>query len=71
MAGIPFVIRDSLQTLPHPTSITAGVVGFDLGPVLTLFLFDGLLDGVARLEALEALVFSSVWMLPVIHGFWL
>jgi hypothetical protein len=30
MAGFTFVIRDSLQALPHPLSVTAGVVGFDL-----------------------------------------
>ena len=47
MDGLPFVIRSSLQALPQPTSVRAGVVGFDLSPVLTLSLFDGSLEGVA------------------------
>ena len=41
-AGFPFVVRDSLQALPHPMSI----VGFDLSPVLTLCLFDGSSEGI-------------------------
>jgi hypothetical protein len=32
----PFVVRDSLQTLPHLSSVRAGVVWFDFSPVLTL-----------------------------------
>jgi hypothetical protein len=47
MAGFPFVICYSLQTLPHPTIFRASVVGFDLSPVLTRFLFDGSSEGVA------------------------
>ena len=40
-------------------------------------LFDGLTEGIAgfilvpRSLKASALDFSSVWMLPVIHGFWL
>ena len=70
------VIRDSLQALPRLASIRAGVVGFDFSPVLTLCLFDGLSEGVAgfllsvRMKA-AAVAFTSVQMLPVIHGFWL
>ena len=48
MAGIHFVICESLQALPHPTSVRAGVVGFDLSPVLMLCLFDGSSEGVAE-----------------------
>ena len=78
MAGFPFVVRSSFQALPHPPSVRAGVVGFNLSPVLTLCLFDGLLEGIAGFLRLvscslkaAALVFSSVRILPVIHGFWL
>ena len=31
--------RRYLARLPHPKSVIAGVVGFDIGPVLTLCLF--------------------------------
>ena len=37
----PFVIRGSLQAVPHLTSVRTGVVGFDLSPVLMISLFDG------------------------------
>jgi hypothetical protein len=47
MAGFPFVIRNSFQALPYPMSIRAGVVGFNLNPVLTLCLFDGSSEGIA------------------------
>jgi hypothetical protein len=43
----PFVIRDSLQALPHPTSVRASVVRFHLSPVLTLCVFDGSLEELA------------------------
>ena len=46
-SGFPFVVRNSFQTLPHPTSVKAGVVGFNLNPVLTLCLFDGSSEGIA------------------------
>ena len=46
-AGFFFVICDSLQALPHPTSIRASVVGFDLSPALMLCLFDDSSEGVA------------------------
>jgi hypothetical protein len=36
-----------MQALPHPTNITAGVVGFNLSPVLMLCLFDGSSEGIA------------------------
>ena len=81
MAGFPFVVHSSLQTLPHPTSIRVGVVGFNLSLVLTLCLFDCSSEGIAgflkayglvsRSLKVAALAFSSVRMLPVIHGFWL
>ena len=53
-------------------SIGAGVLRFNLSPVLTLCLFDGSSEGIAGflIHYLKA-PFSSVWMLPVIHGFWL
>jgi hypothetical protein len=43
----PFVLRNSLQALPHPMSVGAGVVQFNLSPVLTLCLFDGSSEGIA------------------------
>ena len=46
-AVLLFVVCNSLQALPHPTSIVAGVVRLNLGPVLTLCLFDGSLQGIA------------------------
>ena len=60
----------------------AGIVGFNLNPVLTLCLFDGSSDGIEgflinfqiivylSLKA-AALAFSSMRMLSVIHGYWL
>jgi hypothetical protein len=45
----PFVTHNSLQALLHPPCIRAGLVGFDLSPVLTLCLFDGLSEGVVGL----------------------
>jgi hypothetical protein len=45
VAGSLFVIRDSLQTLPHLTSVKAGVVGFALSLALMLCLSDGLSEG--------------------------
>uniref|UniRef100_A0A4W5K8P3 receptor protein-tyrosine kinase n=1 Tax=Hucho hucho TaxID=62062 RepID=A0A4W5K8P3_9TELE len=42
-----FVVRNSFQALPHPTSIRAGVVGFNLNPVSTLCLFDGSSEDIA------------------------
>jgi hypothetical protein len=47
VAGFPFVVHKSLQALPHLTSVRAGVVGFNLSPVLTLCLFDGSSEGIA------------------------
>jgi hypothetical protein len=47
VAEFPFVIRDSLQALPHLTSVRASVVGFDLGHVMTHCLFDGSSEDVA------------------------
>jgi hypothetical protein len=44
---LPFVVFNSLQALPHPMSIGAGVVRFNLIPVLTLCLFDGSLERIA------------------------
>ena len=46
---------NSLQALPHLTSIRTGVIRFHL----------------SFAESLKAasLPFSSVWMMPVIHGF--
>jgi hypothetical protein len=35
------------QTLPHSTRVGAGVVRFDLSPVLKLHLFDGSSEGIA------------------------
>jgi hypothetical protein len=62
-------------------STGAGVVRFDLSPVFMLCLFHGSSEGIAgfhilvqvRVRSLKAaaLPFSSVQMLPVIHGFWL
>ena len=46
-------------------SVRAGVVGFNLSPVLKLCLFDGPSEGIA------GFVINSVRILPVIHGFWL
>ena len=43
----PFVVRNSLQAPSHPMSVGAGVVGFNLSPVLTFFLFDGSSEGIA------------------------
>ena len=43
---LPFVVCNSLQALPHPTSFGVGVVRFDLGPVLTLCLFDSSFEGI-------------------------
>ena len=45
-AGFPFAVRNSLQALPYPTNVRAGVVEFNLSPVLTLCLFDGLSEGI-------------------------
>ena len=80
-SGFPFTVCNSFQALPHPKSIRDGVVGFNLNPVLTLCLFDGSSEGIAgflpsvRISLLllesAALAFSSMRMLPVIHGFWL
>ena len=39
---LPFVVCNSLQALPHPTSVVA-----DLSPILTLCLFDGSSEGIA------------------------
>jgi hypothetical protein len=70
---LPFVVCNGLHALPHPTSVRASVVRFDLSPVLTLCLFDGSSEGIAGflISSLKAaaLAFSSVRMLPVIHGF--
>ena len=44
---LPFVVCNSLQAMPHPMSIGASVVQFDLSPVLTLFLFDGSSEDIA------------------------
>ena len=62
-------------------NVGAGVVRFNLSPVLMRCLFDGSSEGIAgflisvrvRVPLLEAaaLPFSPVRMLPVIHGFWL
>ena len=80
MAVLPFVVCNGLQALPHLMSIGAGVLRFDLSPVLMLCLFDGSLEGIAgviiryrksRSLKAAALPFSSVQMLHVIHGFWL
>ena len=46
-AVLPFVVCNSLQALPHPTSIGAGVAQFDLSLVLTLCLFDVSSEGIA------------------------
>ena len=46
-AVLPFVVGNGLQALPHPMSGGAGVVRFDLSPVLTLCLFDGSSEGIA------------------------
>ena len=46
-AAFLFVIHDSSQALPHRTSVRAGVVGFNLSPVLTLCLFHGSSEVVA------------------------
>ena len=46
VAGFPFVICDILQALSYLTSVSAGVVGFDLSPVLILCLSDGSLEGI-------------------------
>ena len=71
MTGFPFVIRDIFEALPHPTSIRAGVVGFHLSPVLTLCLFDGLSEGIAR-YLIRVRVSSSfeAAALAFSHGFW-
>jgi hypothetical protein len=42
VAVLPFVVFNGLQALPHPTSVGADVVRFDLSHVLMLCLFDGL-----------------------------
>jgi hypothetical protein len=78
-AGFPFVVHNSFQALTHPTSVRAGVAVLNLNPVLTLCLMDGSSEGVAgflikvqiNVPLFEALAFSSMQMLPVIHGFWL
>ena len=53
--------------------VKAGVVGFNLNHVLTLCLFDGSSEGIVGLVSCYlkagALAFSSMRMLPVIHGF--
>ena len=38
---------NSFQALTHPTSVRAGVVGFNLSPLLMLCLFDGSTEGIA------------------------
>jgi hypothetical protein len=47
LVGSRHCTRDSLQALPLPISIRAGVVGFDLSPVLMLYLVGGTSEGVA------------------------
>ena len=44
---LPFVVCNSLLALPHPTSVRADVLRFDLSLVLTLFLLDGSSEGIA------------------------
>ena len=44
---LPFVACNSLQALPHKTSIGAVVVQFNLSPVLALCLFDCSSEGIA------------------------
>ena len=48
VAVLPFIVCNNLQSLPHPSSVAAGVVQFDFSPVLKLCLFDGSSEGVAR-----------------------
>jgi hypothetical protein len=45
--GFSFVVHNIFQALPHPMSVRAGVIGFNLSPVLTLCLFDGSFEGIA------------------------
>ena len=45
--GFPFAVHNNFQALPHPTSVKAGVVAFNLNPILTLCLSDGSLEGIA------------------------
>ena len=76
-----FVVCNTLQALPHPTSVRADVERFELHPVITLCLFDGSSEGItgflisfgleSRILKGTALPFCSVRMLPVIRGFWL
>jgi hypothetical protein len=47
-AVFPFVVRNSFQALTHPTSIRAGVIGFNLSPLLMFCLFDGSSEGIAE-----------------------
>ena len=42
-----FKERDTNQALPHPMSVRACVVGFNLSPVLMLCLLDGSSEGIA------------------------
>jgi hypothetical protein len=44
-----YIFFDSLQALPHLISVRAGGVGFDLNPVLTICLLDGLSEVIAGL----------------------
>jgi hypothetical protein len=46
VAGFSFVVRKGFQALPNPMSVRAGVVGFNLIPVLMLCLFDGSSEGI-------------------------
>ena len=46
MAVLPFAVCNNLQALPHPTSVGAGVVRLNLIPVLMLYLFDVLSEGI-------------------------
>ena len=43
---LPFVVYNSLQALPHPMSVGAGVVRLNRILVLILCLFDGLSKGI-------------------------
>jgi hypothetical protein len=59
-----------LQALPHPTSVRAGVVGFNLSPVLTLFLYDGSSEGIAGFlinARISAPLFESVTILIILY----
>ena len=47
LAVVPFVVCNSLQALPHKTSVGAGKVRFNLSPISALCLFEGLSEGIA------------------------